>query len=76
MIRILSMAGIGILALCLSAQPRNAPQPLTADAIMARVAANQDHAVAERAASPHAASRKPSRHPENPYRNVTNLLLF
>ncbi len=49
MIRILSTAGIGVLAACLSAQPQNAPAPLTAEAIMARVAANQDRAVTERA---------------------------
>ncbi len=49
MVRILPTAGIGILAACLSAQPQNAPAPSTAEAIMARVATNQDRAVAERA---------------------------
>ena len=54
MIRILSAAVMGILASCvgahvLSAQPESAPAPLTAEAIMARVAANQDLAEAERA---------------------------
>jgi hypothetical protein len=49
MIRALPKIALGVLAAGLNARAQSAPSAPTAEAIMARVAANQDRAVAERA---------------------------